>query len=364
MDGHETGTYETGMKRVIKLSDVAKAAGVSQGTASNAFNRPEIVRAEVREKVEAAARALGYAGPDPKGRLLRAGKVNAIGVATTETLDFFFADPYARAMMASISAACDVQGAGISLVSAASDEKLAWNIQSAIVDGFILFCIEGGSRLVELSRERRLPFVALQLDVPDETISTIGIDEFESARAAARHIGALGHRDVAIVALELVDDHIGPVTAEDVAAGLYSGTRDRIRGFWAGLAEFGVDPATVPVFETRNDGPSVTLALESFFADGRRPTALLCMSDRAALIALGWLRARGLQVPGDVSVIGFDGVPEGAVSDPPLTTVAQPIAEMGRMAAEMILEGIDAPRRERVEVELIVRASTAPPRAG
>lgn len=348
------------MKRVVKLADVAKIAGVSQGTASNAFNRPEIVRPEVRERVEAAARELGYAGPDPKGRLLRAGKVNAIGVATTETLDYFFADPYARAMMAAISAACDVRGAGISLVSAANDEKLAWNIQSAIVDGFILFCIEGGSRLVDLSRERRLPFVALQLDAPDETISVIGIDEFESARTAARHIGALGHRDVAILALELVEDRVGPVSPEQVDAAFYSSTRDRIRGYQAGLAEFGVEPAAVPIFET-SDGPSVVAGLESLFAAERPPTALLAMSDRVALIALDWLRARGIAVPGEVSVIGFDGVPEGKISDPPLTTVAQPIAAMGRMAAEMILEGIDAPRRERVEVELIVRQSTAPP---
>ncbi|WP_336801398.1 LacI family DNA-binding transcriptional regulator [Kaistia sp. MMO-174] len=352
------------MNRVIKLSDVAKAAGVSQGTASNAFNRPEIVRPEVREKVEAAARELGYAGPDPKGRLLRAGKVNAIGVATTETLDYFFADPYARAVMASISAACDERGAGISLISAANDEKLSWNIQSAIVDGFVLFCIEGGERLVELSRERRLPFVALQLDASDETISVIGVDDFEGARTAARHIGALGHRDVAVVSLELVDDRIGPVAPGEVEAAFYSGTRNRIQGYLAGLAEFGVDPAAVPVFETQNNARTVGAALEHFYAEGRRPTALLCMSDRSALIALDWLRQRGLSVPGDVSVIGFDGVAEGEISEPPLTTVAQPIDVMGRMAAEMILDGIDSPRRERFEVELLVRQSTAAPRTG
>lgn len=352
------------MKRVIKLSDVAKAAGVSQGTASNAFNRPEIVRAEVREKVEAAARELGYAGPDPKGRLLRAGKVNAIGVATTSPLGYFFEDPYARTLMANISDACDERGAGISLVSAASDEKLAWNIQSAIVDGFILFCVDGGERLVELTRERGLPFIALQLEGVDETISAIGIDEFEGARTAGRHVLALGHRDVAILALELDEGHVGLVTEERIDAGLYSASIRRIGGYRAALAEFGIDPASVPIYETDHTTASIHAALESLFGPGPSPTALFCMSDRVALIALDWLRARGLSVPGDVSVIGFDGVPDGAVSEPPLTTVAQPIATMGRQAAAMILQGIDKPHRERLEVELIVRASTAPPKAG
>ena len=154
----------TGKTRPVRLADIAKAAGVSHGTASNVFARPEIVREEVRERVKAAAEAMGYAGPDPKGRLLRAGKVNAIGVATDEPLSYFFDDPFARVMMASISQACDATGAGISLVSAANNEQLAWNIQSALVDGFIVFCIEGSSRLVELARERKLPFVALDLD--------------------------------------------------------------------------------------------------------------------------------------------------------------------------------------------------------
>ena len=351
------------MKRAIKLSDVAKAAGVSQGTASNAFNRPEIVRREVREKVEAAARELGYAGPDPKGRLLRAGKVNSIGVATTSPLDYFFEDPYARTLMASISATCDEHGAGISLVSAASDERLAWNIQSAIVDGFILFCVEGGERLVELTRERGLPFIALQLEGVDETISALGIDEFESARAAGRHVLSLGHRHVAILSLELDESHVGRVSEAQIEAAVYAATVQRIGGYRAAMAEYGIDPATAPVYETDSTPASIHAALASLYgADEPKPTALLCMSDRVALMALDWLRERGISVPGDVSVIGFDGVPEGETSAPPLTTVAQPIAAMGRRAAEMILQGIERPHRERLDVELVVRGSTAPPR--
>ena len=121
----------------VRLADVAKAAGVSQGTASNVFSRPDVVREEVRERVLNVARELGYGGPDVKGRLLRAGRVNAIGVAAVEPLTYFFDDPWARSLMTAIGEVCDASGTGIAVVSAMNEERLAWNINSALVDGFI-----------------------------------------------------------------------------------------------------------------------------------------------------------------------------------------------------------------------------------
>ena len=193
---------------------MAKAAGVSHGTASNVFSRPEIVREEVRERVKAAAEKLGYGGPDPKGRLLRAGKVNAIGVATAEPLAYFFDDPFARVVMSGIGEACDRTGAGISLVSAANDEQLAWNIRSALVDGFIVFCLENGSQLIDLTRERGLPFVALDFGFDDETISALGVDDVEGGRRAARHLTELGHRRFAVLSLALADTTVGASLVE------------------------------------------------------------------------------------------------------------------------------------------------------
>jgi len=108
---------------------------------------------------------------------------------------------------------------------------------------------------------------------------------------------------------------------------------------------------------------SIKAGLEYLFA-ASPPTALLAMSDRIALLALDWLRERGLSVPGDVSIVGFDGVPEAASSEPPLTTVAQPIAQMGRLAVQMILDDNGKTRREMLDVELVLRASTAPPPIG
>ncbi|MBB2970330.1 LacI family DNA-binding transcriptional regulator [Mesorhizobium sp. RMAD-H1] len=345
------------------LHDLAQAAGVSKGTASNVFNRPEIVREEVRERVLGVARAIGYRGPDPKGRLLSAGKVNAIGVATVLPLGYFFEDPYARVLMAGITEACDAAGTGISLVSAGNEEELAWNMQNALVDGFILFCLEGADKLIQSSRERQLPFVALSLGSDDETMSVVGIDDVAGARLAAQHLLDLGHRRFAVLAMRFVErGGSGPVTMERISATGFLSSRDRVRGYFQAIEAAGIDSAEVPIFETNHDRETVYSALEAIFSSPSPPTAILAQSDRIAFIALDWLKERGLSVPGDVSIVGFDGVPESATSIPPLTTIQQPIAEIGRRAVRAILDHAGEVWREKIDVELVVRGSTAPPR--
>ena len=348
-------------EKAVRLSDVAERAGVSKATASNVFNRPELVRAEVRDRVLAAAKAMGYNGPDPRGRMLSAGKVNAIGVATAEPLAYFFQDPFARALMVGITEVCDANGIGISLVSAATEDELAWSIKSAVVDGLILFCLEDADRLVAETRERKLPFVTLAFGDTDEDVSVVGVDDVAGARLAAEHLAGLGHRRFAVLAMEFGEGPGGLASPERVAGASYATSRLRVEGYFQGLAAHGIDTSAVPVFETTGDPGSVDAALEALFGGGERPTALLVQSDRIALRALGWLRARGIAVPGAVSVIGFDGVPETATSDPPLTTISQPVVEIGRRAVRIIIEHGREVRRETLDVDLVVRASTAPP---
>ena len=359
--GQDEAMSKKGGARPLRLADVAKAAGVAQGTVSNVFNRPELVREEVRAHVRSVADAMGYRGPDPKGRLLRAGKVNAIGVATTEPLSYFFDDPFARTLMEGMSAACDAAGAGLSLVSAQNHEKLAWNIQSALVDGFVLLCIDGGEQLVTLGRERQLPFVTVALGDPDESISAIGIDEQAGARLAAEHLAQLGHERFGVLAIEFADAHSGPVGMAEVDAAIYATSRERVYGYFAALRAFGLETSTVPIFETRPTRASVEAGIAFLFDRPEPPTAILAMSDTVALMAIDLLAARGLRVPQEVSIIGFDGVPEAARSTPPLTTIAQPIAELGRRAVEVILRYDGEVHRETLPVELVVRGSTAPP---
>jgi DNA-binding LacI/PurR family transcriptional regulator len=351
----------TGVRKPAKLSDVAALAEVSKATVSNVFNKPALVRSELRIRVLEAAKALGYCGPNPMGRLLSAGKVNAIGVATVEPLSCFFQDPFARCMMVGVSEECQSRGIGLSLVSAATEDELAWNIRSAVVDGLILFCLEGAERLIALARERHLPFVALSLSDADRGISAVGIDDRAGARLAAEYLVGLGHRRFAMLAMEFAADHAGPVTMDRVRAATYAPSRDRVEGYFDALSAAGIDTGGVPIFETHGDTAIVDPAMQAVFAAPEPPTAILAQSDRIAFRALDWLRAKGIVVPGAVSVIGFDGVPESAVSRPPLTTVRQPIEEIGRRAVQLVLDHGEEARRERLEVELVVRGSTAPP---
>jgi DNA-binding LacI/PurR family transcriptional regulator len=349
-------TSQTG---TVKLRDVAQAAGVSQGTASNVFNRPEVVRPEVRERVHEAASKLGYAGPSLTGRLLRAGKVNAIGVATAEPLTYFFEDQWARAMMAALSAECDRRGAGLSLVSMVNRQRPAWNIGSALVDGLVLLCAEEGRALIGETEKRELPFVALGLEESLGDTPGIGIDNRGGAEAAARHIADLGHRRVAILGIgEHGDNRL--LSPDEVLLTPYLTVRDRAIGYWQGLESVGLKRDVVPYADSTGEQESVWAAMELLFGKGDGPTALLAMSDRAALAAMAWLTSRGLTVPGDVSVVGFDGVPEGAESFPGLTTVQQPFEELANRAVASILDGEAIGDWPILPLPLVVRASTGP----
>jgi len=349
------------MAKAIKLADVARAAGVSQGTASNVFSRPEIVRPEVRERVEACARRLGYAGPDPKGRLLRAGKVNAIGVVVVDELTHFFNNPFDREFMIGVAEVCDERGAGVALVSAVDRAKAAWSINSAVVDGFIVQCMEDGDRLLELTRRRGLPFVAVDID-PGQDASAIMIDDRVGARMAAEHLLGLGHRRFAILSLEVTGDRqTGPVDRARRQMAAYGATRDRFVGYEEALTAAGIDFEGVPVMEALNDRSGAVAGAHALLDRAPDATAILAMSDVLALGMLQAARDRGVRVPKDLSVVGYDDVPEAAAADPPLTTIAQPILEKGRLAARMIFER-GPPRREVLPVKLVVRGTTAAPR--
>jgi len=350
------------MKRPVRLADVAKAARVSQGTASNVFNRPEIVRAEVRERVMKWAENLGYAGPDPKGRLLRAGRVNAIGMLASSDMAKFFNDPFKRLLMAGIAEVCDEHGAGIALVSSASQANAPWTVETALVDGFIVHCVEDGDRLIALVRKRNLPFVTIDL-VAEPGTSSVLVDDQRGAGMAARHLLALGHRKIALLCLDtLGDGHVGPIDAQRLRSARSKVVRDRVAGYAAALAARGIDLERLPMVEAPSDRQLAVGHAAELLDRAPETTAIIAMSDVLGLAAIEAAQKRGWRVPEDLSVIGFDDVPDAALGTPPLTTIAQPILEKGRRAAELIFEE-GPPQHELLPVKLVERASTARRRA-
>ena len=349
------------MKKV-RLADLARAAGVSQGTASNVFNKPELVRPEVRDRVLACAARLGYRGPDPAARMLRAGKANAVGVVSDCELTHVFADPYMRQFLEGVAEVCETHSSGLSLVSALGDEAAAWTVQTAMVDGFIVECMEQGHKLVELALQRNLPFAAVGYD-PGPGINHVKVDDVAGARQIAEHLLDLGHRRLAVLSMAFRDDeYVGLVPPERHRKMTYVVTQARIAGYRAAFAAAGLDPDTVPIFETQSDAPTTRAGVEALLALEPRPTGLIAMSDVIALHALEMLHERGLKVPDDMSLVGYDGLQESIRSDPPLTTIVQPIKEKGRQAAQMVFDG-SVGKQVTLELSLAIRGSTAPPPA-
>ncbi len=187
---------------MAKQSDVARAAGVSRSTVSNVFNSPERVRPEVRERVHAAALAVGFAGPDPKARLLLGGKANAIALITHDPLALWTESDAPRAFTAGVAEVCDEKGAALLLVSATNEEAAIRAVQSALVDGVILhtpdYMLKG---VPGVAKARRLPCVTVEAETKLD-VSRINADSRSGAAEAARHLIRLEHRRFLILSAD------------------------------------------------------------------------------------------------------------------------------------------------------------------
>lgn len=345
--------------RAPTLLDVARAAGVSRTTVSNAFNRPDQLSETLRSKILAEATKLGYAGPNPVARMLRTGRTDTIGLISPDPLGYLFTDPAAIALLRGIASACEPQHTGLLILPADAPEAMAARVGEAVVDGFILYCGEENTPVLDALARRGLPSVAVDLDAfslgPEVTV-----DDRGGAAAAARHLLSLGHRELAILSLDCSSRrHRGPISPERRVASRFKPTRDRLSGYLDTLTAAGIDPDRVPTLEEPENDPEAAERVALGLLRGRpRPTAILAMSD---LLAIGVMRAAqrlGLKVPDDLSVVGFDDVPLAQDLAPPLTTVRQPLTEKGRLAAAVLL-GTAPPPTAPLPTELIVRSSTA-----
>ncbi len=364
MVGVNLGSGRGGERRAT-LKDVAAEVRVSPATVSNAYNRPDQLSKELRERIFETARALGYSGPDPAARGLRLGRSGAVGVLYADRLSYAFADSVAVQFLEGVSTATEEAGLGMLLVPGSPRQNRDPEaVMAAVVDGFVVYSMSENDPLVGAALERRLPMVVVDQQDQREA-SSVGIEDDQAARSAAEHLLQLGHEDFGVVSVELaLDVRSGLADTGRQAKATYQTGRRRLRGYRSAITEAGFSWETVPVYEcVENLLDEGRRAGEALLSQETRPTAILAMSDQLALGVLEAAEKRGLSVPRDLSVVGFDDVPEAARADPPLTTVWQPHVEKGLRAGRVLvakLEGRETEETILLPTELVVRGSTAP----
>ncbi len=328
------------------MRQIAVIAGVSKSTVSNVLTNPQVVAEATRLRVERAMEQLGYV-PNGAARQLRGGPRQIAGCMLIDVSNPYFAevargaeDRLAEAGMMMFLCSTDVE--------LSRQEHYLRMLEEQGVRGVLVWPLDLDlTPLVQVQR-RGTPLILMGRSGEGLDMCTVDVDDGEGGRLAAEHVIALGHRRLVYVC----------------GAGL---TLDRRRQELRRTAETAVPSVHLTEIEIppRADVTQIDDAVETLVSLEPRPTAVLCFNDQTAVSVLHALRRRGIRVPDDISLVGYDDLPFAAVLSPPLTTIRQPGYELGRVAAEQLLaEGSPDHRHQgtRFPVELVVRASTSPVR--
>lgn len=345
-----------------RIEDVARRAGVSKTSVSFAFNQPENLNAATLERILAAADELGYR-PSPIARRLVRRRTDQIGLVVPQSTHDIFANPFLPELVRGIGDVCDEEGIAVVIVPPVKG-SIKRAVDAALVDGLILLGLVPDHPQLSMIRQTGTPLVGLDTQ-EFESVDVIRIDDVSGASLAAEHLHALGHRAVAVVLIaehpdSPVDEHHG------ISARRLAGAR---RGF--GLDRDGDETrdgtVRLSVLSTTVSVEGGRAVLDAILADPSPPTAVMTMSDITAIGIMSAALDAGLDVPGDLSIVGFDDIPAAAWTTPRLTTVHQPIREKGRRAAHRLISAIrdgatHSPVVEVLPTRLVVRGSTSPPR--
>ncbi|WP_205660565.1 LacI family DNA-binding transcriptional regulator [Amycolatopsis antarctica] len=347
------------------MDSVAEAVGVSRATVSNAFNRPDQLSAGLREDVLRVAAELGYPGPNPVARSLATSRSGAIAFMLDTPLRAAFSDPALSITLDALATEVDREGYALLLIPGGHDGgPRAEQVLAAQADLAVAYSLADGAPALDAVRQRGLPLVVIDQPMVAGA-SVVGIDDRGGAAAAAAHLLGLGHRRFGILSAQcLSTPRGGPLSVEAARLSRFRDNRERMCGYLDTLAAAGVDPHSVPIWETSGLSRSEAQlsALEVLGADPR-PTAVLCMSDELAIATLSAARQLGLAVPGELSVIGFDDTAEANWTEPALSTVRQDLTGKGRAAGRMsldLLAGRPTGTPVVLGTELVVRRSTGP----
>lgn len=331
----------------VTIRDVARRAGVSISTVSRVLNDTCPVREDKRRLVLDAAQALGYT-PNPAALSLLNKRTGGLGVLLPFVSGEFFSE-----LLHGLDQAA--QDAGLFLVVSTShrhsDEfQKAIRVLDKRVDGLIVMAPELDATGAALILKTESPVVLINTYADGLSADVFNFDNHAGARALTQHLLDGGHRRIALI--------LGPPLSRDA--------QERARGYREAMAQAGVADTADLVFAggyTREDGYAAAVAIAAVTP---RPTAIVAANDYCAMGVISALHALGIAVPGEIAVGGFDGLPSGQYTLPPLTTVRVPIGEIGhravsRLAARLRGEDDGTPHHKHfVPVELIIRESTEP----
>jgi LacI family transcriptional regulator len=332
----------------VSIREVAALAGVSVGTVSNVLNRPEVVAEATRNRVLAAIRELGFIRNE-SARQLRAGRSRAIGLVVLDVANPFFTD-VARGVEDEASEA------GLVVILCNSDDKKAKEsrylevLEEHRVQGILITPVAGADARLARVQRRGTPIVLLDSRSPSRGQCSVSVDDLLGGDLAISHLLESGHERIAFVG--------GPSSIRQVA--------DRRDGALRALEQAGRSPADLHVLETAALNVPAGKSAAGVLADlpaGRRPTAVFCANDLLALGVLQEMTSRRIRVPEDVAIVGYDDVDFAAAAAVPLSSVRQPRQQLGRAAAQLLIEealGDGAHRHRQVvfEPDLVIRTSS------
>ncbi len=322
-------------------------ARVSHPTVSRALQNSPLVNAETAAKIRKIAEAAGYR-PSAVARGLVTRRTRAVGLVVTT-----MADPFAGEVACGIEQTANDHGYAVFLAnsnaSAEQERKVVQALAERRVDGIIVTSSRVGSDYLPMLAQLNVPMVLVNDQYPGEFVHSVMIANEDGSRAATEHLIDLGHRRTAYVG-----DRSG-----------YQTETERLEGYRQALRAAGIEFEAELAVQGDGRPEGAAEAMEALLKLAEPPTAVCCYNDMTALGAMRAIRARGLRVPEDVSVTGFDDLFFAEYLEPPLTTVRQPMRRMGEMAMENLLKlmsGEDSVAQVKAEAELIVRGSTGRPR--
>jgi DNA-binding LacI/PurR family transcriptional regulator len=337
------GAAPESRRRTAVMADVARLAGVSHQTVSRVINDSAHVRPETRRRVLAAMRTLDYR-PNPAARALVTGRSRTLGVVSFDTTLYGPAST-----LFAIEQAAHAAGYFITIVSLLAMDRAA--VLGAVdrlrvqgVDGILVITPQEGAAEAVANLPAAVPVVAVEAGPPG-SVPVVAVDQFAGAVSATQLLLDLGHRTVWHLA--------GPRD--------FLEAQQRVEGWRATLDAAGVE---APPVVSGDWSPRSGYEVGRRLAEDPEVTAVFVANDQMALGVLRALHERGRSIPREISVVGFDDIPEAQYFTPPLTTVRQDFGEMGRSSLRLLLDLMrndQAPSRLTIAPELVVRRSTAPP---